>query len=89
LQAHTPGQLTFPIVQKLTGPGLAVSDDEVREAMRFSFRHLKLVIEPGAAVALAAVLSGKIDVDGKITAVVISGGNVDAELFAKIQAEPS
>ncbi len=89
LQTNTPGQLTFPILQKLTGPGLTVSDDEVRAAMRFAFRHLKLVVEPGAAVALAAVLSGKIDVAGKITAVVISGGNVDFDLFAEIQAEPS
>jgi len=89
LQANTPGHLTFPILQELTGPGLTVSDDEVRDAMRFAFRHLKLVVEPGAAVALAAVLSGKIDVAGKITAVVISGGNVDIELFAGIQAEPS
>ncbi len=89
LQAHTPGRLTFPILQKLTGPGLTVSDDEVRDAMRFAFRHLKLVVEPGAAVALAAVLHGKIDVAGKVTAVVISGGNVDIELFAGIQAEPS
>ena len=89
LQADTPGRLTFPILQKLTGPGLTVSDDEVRAAMRFAFRHLKLVVEPGAAVALAAVLSGKIDVAGKITAVVISGGNVDFEMFAGIQAEPN
>lgn len=88
LLAPTPGRLTFPIVQKLTGPGLTVSDDEVGAAMRFAFRHLKLVVEPGAAVALAAVLSAKIDVAGKITVVVISGGNVDADLFAKIQAEP-
>ncbi len=57
--------------------------------MRFAFRHLKLVVEPGAAVALAAVLHGKINVAGKVTAVVISGGNVDIALFAGIQAEPS
>jgi threonine dehydratase len=55
--------------------------------MRFAFRRLKLVVEPGGAVALAAVLSGKIDVADKITAVVISGGNVDVVLFAEIQAE--
>jgi len=88
LQAHMPGQLTFPINQELTGPGLTVSDDEVRAAMRFAFQHLKLVIEPGGAVALAAVLCGKIDTAGKITAIVISGGNVDVDLFAKIQAAP-
>jgi len=89
LQSPSPGNLTFPIIQKLTGPGLAVSDDEVREAMRFAFRHLKLVIEPGGAVALAAVLSGKLETSGLTTVVVISGGNVDIDLFAAIQAEPS
>ena len=61
LQAHTPGELTFAINQALLGDGLTVSDDEVRAAMRFAFRHLKLVVEPGGAVALAAVLAGKID----------------------------
>jgi threonine dehydratase len=89
LQSPMPGELTFPVVQELTGPGLSVSDDEVRDAMRFAFRHLKLVIEPGGAVALAAVLSGKLDTAGKISVVVVSGGNVDVGLFAEIQAEPS
>jgi len=89
LQAQSPGDMTFAINQKLTGPGLAVSDDEVRDAMRFAFRHLKLVIEPGGAVALAAVLSGKLETSGLTTVVVISGGNVDIDLFAAIQAEPS
>ena len=84
-----PGRLTFPILQKLTGPGLAVSDDDVRVAMRFAFRHLKLVIEPGGAAALAAVLCGKIDAADKTTVIVISGGNVDIDLFAEIQAEPN
>lgn len=85
LQAGTPGALTFPISRRLLSEGLAVSDDEVREAMRFAFRHLKLVIEPGGAVALAAVLAGKIPTRGKVTVVVLSGGNVDPETFAKIQ----
>ena len=66
-----------------------VSDEEVRQAIRFAFRNLKLVAEPGGAVALAAVLAGKIDTRGKTTVVVISGGNVDSEMFAEIQKEAS
>lgn len=89
LQAHSPGKLTFEINQRLLGDGLVVSDAEVRAAMRFAFRHLKLVVEPGGAVALAAVLSGKLDTKNKSTVVVISGGNVDNELFAEIQREGS
>ena len=85
LQAHSPGKLTFAINRRLLDVGLVVSDDEVREAIRFAFRNLKLVAEPGGAVALAAVLSGKIDTQGKTTVVVISGGNVDGEMFAEIQ----
>jgi threonine dehydratase len=89
LQAHSPGEMTFAINQTLLGRGLVVSDAEVRAAMRFAFANLKLVVEPGGAVALAAVLSGKIDTQGKNTVVVISGGNVDGELFAEIQRETS
>ena len=89
LQAFSPGKLTFEIMQKLLGSGLIVSDDEVRAAMRFAFQNLKLVVEPGGAAALAAALSGKIDMQGKTTVVVISGGNVDADLFAEIQREDS
>jgi len=89
LQAPTPGELTFDINRRLLGKGLRVSDEEVREAMRFAFRNLKLVVEPGGAVALAAVLSGKIDTKGKTTAIVLSGGNVDSDLFAAIQTSAS
>jgi threonine dehydratase len=77
-----PGRLTFEITRRLVGEGLAVTDDEVRAAMRFAFSELKLVVEPGGAVALAAVLARKVDVRGRVAAVVLSGGNVDAELFA-------
>ena len=89
LQAHTPGRITFEINRKLLGRGLSVSDAEVREAMRFAFLNLKLVVEPGGAVALAALLTGKIDTAAKTTVVVISGGNVDRELYAEIQQEES
>lgn len=87
LQAHSPGELTFAIMRTLLSEGLAVSDAEVRTAMRFAFRHLKLVVEPGGAAALAALLAGRIDTSGKTTVVVISGGNVDRELYAEIQRE--
>ena len=85
LQAHEPGEMTFAINRQLLSQGLTVSDAEVCEAMRFAFRHLKLVVEPGGAVALAAVLAGKIETEGKTTAIVLSGGNVDVGLFARIQ----
>jgi threonine dehydratase len=78
----TPGELTFAINRQLLAGGLTVSDDEVRSAIAFAFRRLKLVVEPGGAVALAAVLSGKLALTGRTAAVVLSGGNVDPELFA-------
>lgn len=89
LQAHTPGKLTFAINQELLAEGLVVSDAEVRSAMRFAFANLKLVVEPGGAVALAAVLSGKIRTRDRTTVIVISGGNVDSGVFAGIQRQAS
>ena len=89
LLVASPGKLTFDIMRKLVDAGLVVSDDEVKSAMRFAFRDLKLVVEPGGAVALAAVLAEKTDFEGKTTAVVLSGGNVNLELFSEIQAEPA
>lgn len=83
LMAPIPGELTFPINQRLAG-ALTVSDAEVAEAMRFAFRHLKLVIEPGGAVSLAALLSRKIDAKDKTTAIILSGGNVDPDQFGDI-----
>ncbi len=88
LLVASPGKLTFDIMRKFVDTGLVVSDDEVKSAMRFAFRDLKLVVEPGGAAALAAVLAEKIDFEGKTTAVVLSGGNVDVELFSEIQLEP-
>jgi threonine dehydratase len=89
LLTDMPGQMTFDIMQKLVERGLVVSDSEVRDAMRFAFQHLKIVVEPGGAAGLAAVLSGKVDTADKTTVIVFSGGNVDAELFASIQTEPN
>ena len=64
---------------------MTVSDAQVKDAMRFAFLHFKMVVEPGGAVALAAILHNKIELEGKVTAIVLSGGNVDRELFAEIQ----
>lgn len=88
LQTPMPGELTFAINRRLLSGVLTVSDAEVRAAIRFAFKNLKLVVEPGGAVALAAVLSGKVDTKGVTTAIVLSGGNIDVDLFAEIQAEP-
>lgn len=85
LLSPSPGEMTFEINRHLLGEGLSVSDEEVRTAMRFAFRCMKLVVEPGGAAALAAVLAGKIRTEGMTTVVVLSGGNVDSELFADIQ----
>ena len=83
LMAPMPGVLTWPINRRLAG-AITVSDAEVAEAVRFAFRHLKLVIEPGGAVSLAALLAGKVEAQGLTTAIVLSGGNVDPGLFAEI-----
>lgn len=84
LLAPSPGELTFEINRRLIGEGVAATDDEVRTAMRFAYNELKLVVEPGGAVALAAVLAGAVDVRGKNVVAVLSGGNVDAKVFAEI-----
>lgn len=83
LMAPMPGELTWPINRRLAD-ATTVSDAEVAEAMRFAFRWLKLVIEPGGAVSLAALLSGKMAARGLTTGIVLSGGNVDPGLFAEI-----
>jgi threonine dehydratase len=86
LMAQTPGELTFAINRTLVGHGAAVSDQDVAAAVAFAFRELKLVVEPGGAVALAALLAGKIDVKGKVAVAVLSGGNIDPELFYRLVA---
>lgn len=83
LMTDRPGELTFPINRRLDRIE-TVSDAEVAEAVRYAFRALKLVVEPGGAVSLAALLAGKVEAKGRTTAVVLSGGNVDPTLFAEI-----
>lgn len=82
LESPAPGEITFPILQKNLEDIVVVDDAQVAQAMRYAFSVLKLVIEPGGAVGLAALLSGKID--GGTTGLVVSGGNVDPELFNQI-----
>ena len=84
LQTPSPGELTFPINQALLAGGLSVTDDEVRTAMRFAFETLKLVAEPGGAVALAAALAGKLPPGAGDVALVISGANVDPAFYAGV-----
>jgi len=86
LMAAIPGQMTFSINSKLLAKGVTASDAEVGAAVAFAYRELKLVVEPGGAVGLAALLAGRIDARGKNVVIVLSGGNVDADLFAKLVA---
>ena len=81
LQVVRPGKLTFPINLHLLAGSLVVSDDDVRRAMKAAYQHLRLVVEPGGAVPLAAVLARKLDLADKTVAVVLSGGNVDTSVF--------
>ncbi|MCC6717538.1 MAG: threonine/serine dehydratase [Acetobacteraceae bacterium] len=86
LLARTPGNLTFAVNRPRLAGGIAVTDAEVLAAIRFAFSHLKLVVEPGGAVCLAALLAGRFDARGKVVGAVLSGGNVDADVFGRALA---
>ena len=86
LLSPTPGEVTFPINRRLLAGGFAVNDAEVRVAMDYAFRTLKLVIEPGGAVALAALLAGRLETRGKTVALTLSGGNVDPKIYREMLA---
>lgn len=86
LMTQQPGELTFPITSKLIGQGVTASDEEVARAVAFAWRELKLVVEPGGAIGLAALLAGKLDAKGKVVVAILSGGNVDPELFSSLIA---
>ncbi|WP_166417514.1 threonine ammonia-lyase [Cochlodiniinecator piscidefendens] len=79
----TPGQITFPIMKRLCGPGLAVTDEECLHAMALAFLRLKIVLEPGGAASLAAALFHQDQIKGDSVICLASGGNVDADMFAR------
>jgi threo-3-hydroxy-L-aspartate ammonia-lyase len=83
-QAATPGELTWPIIKALVAEAVTVSDAEIVAAMRFLFERMKLVVEPSGASAFAALLAGRLDVQGQRVGVVLSGGNVGAEAFGAL-----
>ncbi len=78
----SPGEMTFPILTRLCGPGLTVAEEDCLRAMVAAFNRLKIVVEPGGAVALAAALYHADRIDADTVIVVVSGGNVDAPVFA-------
>jgi len=84
LLAPEPGVLTFEINRRLLAGGIAVSEAAVKDAIAYAARTLKLVVEPGGAVALASVLARKIESSGRTIAVVLSGGNIDDELLREV-----
>jgi threonine dehydratase len=86
LESPMPGEITFPLLKSHLAGVLTVDDREVAQAMRYAFASLKLVVEPGGVVALAALLAGKITLAGRTAAIILSGGNVDPELFQRVLA---
>ena len=86
LLAPMPGELTFAINRRLVTGGLTVTDDEVRRAMATAFREFKVVVEPGGAAALAAVLEQHLESRDRVVAIVVTGGNVDPSVFAEAMA---
>jgi len=87
LESPSVGEITFPILQRTVADVAVVTEAEVTEAMRYAFKVLKLVVEPGGAVGLAALLAGKLNTFGGTTvALVLSGGNVDPDLYARVLA---
>jgi threo-3-hydroxy-L-aspartate ammonia-lyase len=87
LRVQSPGALTFPILQKTAEDVLTVTDEEIMETIKFLLFRMKLLVEPSGAAAAAAVLFGKLPMDAERVGVVLSGGNIDAELLTKILAQ--
>ena len=86
IRTQQPGELTFPIVQRLVSRVMTVTEDEVKDALRFMLLRLKLLVEPTGAVPVGLVLSGRLDLRGQRVGVILSGGNADPALLAEIVA---
>jgi len=86
LQVDTPGRLTFEVNQKVVDEVALVSDDDIVAAMAFLFERLKVVVEPSGAVAVAALLAGKVEAAGRRVGAILSGGNVSVERFGQLIA---
>jgi len=84
LRVQSPGRLTFPLLQKTAEDVLTVTDDEIVETIRFLLFRMKVLVEPSGAAAAAAVLTKKLPDDVKRVGVVLSGGNIDAELLSRV-----
>ncbi len=78
----SPGELTFPILKQYAKGAFVISEEQVKAAVSFAAQRLKLIVEPGGAVALAAILAGHFDAQGKNVAVTLSGGNIDPDVLA-------
>ncbi|MEM9440772.1 MAG: threonine/serine dehydratase [Pseudomonadota bacterium] len=84
IMTPTPNEHTFEINRRLLAGGLTASDDDVRTAMRFAYETFKIVVEPGAAIGIAAILTGQIDVTGKTIGLFTTGGNVDPHRYCQL-----
>lgn len=87
LRVQSPGKLTFPVLQKTAEDVLTVTDEEIIETIQFFLFRMKLLVEPSGAAAAAAVLMGKLPRDTKRVGVILSGGNIDAELLSQLLAQ--
>ena len=88
-QLAAPGQHTFAVIQALAEDVVGVQDAQIVDAMRYLFERQKLVVEPSGASALAAILSGSIDVRGLRVGVILSGGNIAVDRFLHLMEQPS
>ena len=84
MRAPKPGAITFPIVQRNVDDILLVTEDEIREAMKFLLTRMKILVEPSGAVSAAAVLFGKLPAGIRSVGIVLSGGNVDLDFLATL-----